>query len=56
MYLDFIVVQIHHLFNKSERKKHLFINIDVVSLFADLSFLFLTILYLYCINILYQFE
>jgi len=29
---------------------------DVVSLFADSSFVFLTTLNLYCINVLYQFE
>jgi len=32
------------------------INIDVVSLFTDSSFLFLANLDLYCIDVLYQFE
>jgi len=32
------------------------INMDVVSLFADSSFLFLVTLDLYCIDVLYQFE
>jgi len=32
------------------------INMDVVSLFTDSSFLFLTNLDLYCIDVLYQFE
>jgi len=32
------------------------INTDVVSLFADSSFLFLANLDLYCIDVLYQFE
>ena len=32
------------------------INMDVVSLFTDSSFLFLAILNLYCIDVLYQFE
>jgi len=32
------------------------INMDVVSLFTDLSFLFSANLNLYCINVFYQFE
>jgi len=32
------------------------INMDIVSLFTDSSFLFLANLDLYCINVLYQFE
>jgi len=32
------------------------INMDVVSLFTDSSFLFLANLDLYCIDVLYQFE
>ncbi|AES87136.1 transmembrane protein, putative [Medicago truncatula] len=32
------------------------INMDVVSLFTDSSFLFLANLNLYCIDVLYQFE
>jgi len=32
------------------------INMDVVSFFTDSSFLFLTHLDLYCIDVLYQFE
>ena len=32
------------------------INMDTVSLFADLSFLFLAIMSLYCIDVLYLFE